>query len=423
MDDRIYKYQRRLEVAEKNLQEARMLEYNRKSIEDYVRFRRVNGLSIQRQCKYIYTMKLLGKLAGQKNFKDLTREDMINILDQVKSRRKDNGDPKYKLSTLRDFMILWRTFIAWVHGVEDPRHEGYPKAVSWFRPKEPKNELKPSDLITPNEEERLLAACCNLRDRAIIGVQSECGLRPGELLGLKVKDVKIESSCLELSLDGKTGVRPAYCIRSMPHLLAWLDVHPCRNDPQAYLWGLKGQAYTYSAFRQMLRKVTRRAKIQKPIWPYLMRHSSVTDSADSGLTESQLDAAYGWVQGSKSPKTYIHLSGRNVKKAMLQKAGLVPPHQVTRTVKLCPRCNKPVATGASLCPSCGSVVSVKAALTIQQDRDELKKDVESLKESVDDLKRTLMKTRYHHMTDEEVNEIIAAEKKAHKILGKLVVEK
>ena len=172
MDDKIYKYQRRLEVAEKNLKKAQMLEVNRKGIERYVRFRRVNGLSIQRQCKYVYTMKKLGGLANQKPFEELTKEDMICILDHIKSKRKKNGDPNYRQSTLLDFMMLWRSFIAWIHGVENPKQEGYPKAVAWFRPKEPKNELKPSDLITPQEVERLLESCCNLRDRAIIAVQS-----------------------------------------------------------------------------------------------------------------------------------------------------------------------------------------------------------------------------------------------------------
>jgi len=352
-----------------------MLEANRKAIENYVRLRRANGLSTQRQCKYIYTLKLLGELAGQEPFKELSREDMINIVDQVKSRRKRNGDLLYKASTIRDFMILWRGFIAWIHGIEDPKHEGYPKAVSWFRPKEPRNELKPSDLVTPKEEEGLLTACRNLRDRAIISVQSEVGLRPGELLGMRVQDVKVENECVELSVDGKTGVRPCYCIRSMPHLLAWLNVHPRREDPQAYLWGLEGEPYTYSAFRQMLRKVTKRARTKKKIWPYLFRHSSATDAADSGLTEPELNEAYGWVQGSKSPRTYLHLSGRNVKKAMLQKAGLMAPEPPIRTVRLCPRCGKPVADkDMSLCPSCGSVVDVKAAGEMEA----LRKDVERL---------------------------------------------
>jgi integrase/uncharacterized Zn finger protein (UPF0148 family) len=317
---------------------------------------------------------------------------MVSIFDSVKSMREKDGEPKYEQSTIRDFMILWRGFMAWIHGVEDPRHEGYPKVVSWFRPKEPKNELKPSDLVTPKEEEDLLTACCNPRDRAIISTESECGLRPGELLGLRVKDVKIEEHCVELSVSGKTGVRAVYAIRSMPHLLAWLDLHPGRNDPQAYLWGLKGEPYTYSAFRQMLRKVTKRAKVTKPIWPYLMRHSSATDSADSGLTEPQLDEAYGWVQGSKSPRTYLHLTGRSVKKAMLQKAGLMAPERAVRTVKLCPRCGKPVSEkDMSLCPSCGSVLSLKTAVEVQKERDKLKEDVEELKKVVGQLVSSKMR--------------------------------
>lgn len=231
MEDAIYHYKHRLEVAEKNLQKAKILQRNKTSITDYVRTRRVNGLSIQRQCKYIYTLKKLGELAGQKSFEDLTREDMIEILDQVKMESKKDGTPKYKLSFLRDFQILWRGFIAWVHGVENPKHEGYPRAVSWFEPKEPKNELKPTDLITSEDEEHLLNACLNLRDRAILAVLSECGLRPSELLSLKIGNVKFVNEWAELSVGGKTGVRPAFSIKSMPHLSAWLNVHPRRNNP------------------------------------------------------------------------------------------------------------------------------------------------------------------------------------------------
>lgn len=124
MDHRIYDYAHRLKVAQKRLKKARMLEGNRKSIEDYVRFRRANGLSIQRQCKCLYTLKLLGELACQKTFQDLTKEDMIDMFNQVRSKRNGNGEPKYKASIIRDFMVLWCGFIAWVHGIGDPRHEG-----------------------------------------------------------------------------------------------------------------------------------------------------------------------------------------------------------------------------------------------------------------------------------------------------------
>jgi len=204
----------------------------------------------------------------------------------------------------------------------------------------------------------------------------------------------------------------------MPHLLAWLNVHPYRKNPQAYLWGLKGEAYTYSAFRQMLRKVVQRSKIKKSIWPYLMRHSSITDSADSGLTEAELDDAYGWTQGSKSPRTYVHLAGRSVKKAMLRRAGIAPPEQAKYTVRLCPRCKKPVANkDMDLCPSCGSVISPKAALTIQDERNMLKTELESLKGQMKDLERHVFLIQRRSLlnrklSDEKVDQLMKEEEEA-----------
>jgi hypothetical protein len=156
----------------------------------------------------------------------------------------------------------------------------------------------------------------------------------------------------------------------------------------------------------MLRKVVKRSKIQRPIWPYLMRHSSATDSADSGLTESQLDEAYGWTQGSKSPKTYIHLTGRSVKKAMLQRAGIISP-QTTRKVSTCPRCGLPVAKDVSLCPSCGSVTDIKAALEIQRSRDALRSDVENLKREI----WLLRHPQYTGLSHAEIDKLMIQEEK------------
>jgi uncharacterized membrane protein YvbJ len=53
------------------------------------------------------------------------------------------------------------------------------------------------------------------------------------------------------------------------------------------------------------------------------------------------------------------------------------PQQAVRTVKLCPRCGKPIAEqDMSLCPSCGSTVDLKATLEIKT----LKDSMETLEE-------------------------------------------
>jgi hypothetical protein len=39
---------------------------------------------------------LLGELAGEKPFGNIIKDDMVSILDSVKSTREKNGEPKYE---------------------------------------------------------------------------------------------------------------------------------------------------------------------------------------------------------------------------------------------------------------------------------------------------------------------------------------
>ena len=71
----------------------------------------------------------------------------------------------------------------------------------------------------------------------------------------------------------------------------------------------------------MLKSVAQNAGIDKPINPHHFRHSRATDLAKK-LTEAQLCQYMGWIQSSKEAATYVHLSGRDMDKAILTLHGL-----------------------------------------------------------------------------------------------------
>ena len=71
----------------------------------------------------------------------------------------------------------------------------------------------------------------------------------------------------------------------------------------------------------MLREVAQKAGIDKPINPHHFRHPRATDLAKK-LTEAQLCQYMGWIQSSKEAATYVHLSGRDMDKAILTLHGL-----------------------------------------------------------------------------------------------------
>ena len=62
-------------------------------------------------------------------------------------------------------------------------------------------------MLTEDDIKQLIAACLNSRDRALIALLYDSGMRVGELLGLRIKDLQIGKDISFVNVDGKTGVR------------------------------------------------------------------------------------------------------------------------------------------------------------------------------------------------------------------------
>lgn len=246
--------------------------------------------------------------------------------------------------------------------------------MSWIHPKEPKSKLKGSDLLTPSEVNKLINATTDLRMKALISVCYECGLRVGEALRLKMKDVQLQEQCAQLTVSGKTGPREVFSIESLPLLMQWIDSHPDRQNENAWLWTDDTKPLTYDRARFMLLDCRKKAKICKRVYWHLFRHSSAPRNADLG--EPMLRRVYGWSKSSDEPSTYIHLSAKAVKKALLAKHGMKQKTEEPRII-FCPRCNTPNQPSASLCVRCRSALTVKDAFSISELKEELKEHEET----------------------------------------------
>ena len=142
-----------------------------------------------------------------------------------------------------------------------------------------RDKIAREDLITEEGKEKLLKACSgNIRDRALIDVQCESEIRPGELLTLKIKHVKFDKYDAIIHVDGKTGARPVRLIQSIPNLASWMDVHPLKEDFNSPLWvNLSKKSFwtqmSSASARQIVKRVSKKANISKRIYLNLFRHS------------------------------------------------------------------------------------------------------------------------------------------------------
>ncbi|MGQ9782137.1 MAG: tyrosine-type recombinase/integrase [Nitrososphaeria archaeon] len=99
-----------------------------------------------------------------------------------------------------------------------------------------------------------------------------------------MKHVEFNKVGCKLTLHGKTGSRKILLVHSVPLIKAWLERHPSKDNPEAWLWcGIgytnKNSMLTHQSLKKILVECARRAGIKKHVYPHLFRHSRATELA------------------------------------------------------------------------------------------------------------------------------------------------
>ncbi|MBR9706215.1 tyrosine-type recombinase/integrase [Candidatus Pacearchaeota archaeon] len=321
-----------------------------------------NNIKVNTRINYIYTLRTFFSIVDKKNLKDITRGDVETWVRHI--------NEKYAPQTQDVFKISIKKFFQWVYGMD----EGYPEPVKWLKRKRESN--LPNEILTTQDVLNLIKAANTDRDRALIHVLYESAGRASEILDLKIKDVILDDYGASITVNGKTGMRRLRLIDSVPAITAWLNSHPLRDNPNAPLWHVHGYkkhstgGLSYSSLESQLKTIKKRSDVKKPVNPHNFRHSRLTELAREGFIESELRIIAGWTPGSNMPAVYLHISGADIDKKMLSKAGILADDEemksddVLRPIK-CPRCKQKNPAGSKFC-NCGMVLDSRAALNVEE---------------------------------------------------------
>jgi integrase len=320
------------------------------------------GLSKPRMIKYALTLEQVAKILG-KPFSKATKSNIVRLVKVIEGR-------DYSDWTKRDYKIVVKRFFKWLKKSED-----YPDEVRWIKARVKNTSMLPEELLTEEEVKRMAEAANNQRDRAFILVLYESGCRIGEILSLKIKNVHFDDYGAVLIVNGKTGSRRVRVLFSQAELASWMNIHPLRGDPDAPLWVTLGtnsrnSILNYRTACEILKESAKKARIRKRIYPHLFRHSRATYLANY-LTEAQMKQYFGWVQGSSMASVYVHLSGRDVDKALLKLQGInVPNEKIEQQLKviICPRCKNKNSPTSKFCNACGLCLDMKTAMQVDEAR-------------------------------------------------------
>lgn len=358
----IYNYARQLDTLINRIKVAAIDVESKSAILQFYQDYLVQGYSQARKIKYLNTLKTIRVQLGQ-SFENITRQDITEWLHRLENTR-------YSEWTKRDYKIVLKIFFRWLK-----KSETYPSEVAWIRTTRARNRMLPEQLLTYDEVKRIAEAALHPRDKALVLVLYESGCRIGEILSLKIGNVEFDQYGAVLLVSGKTGHRRVRIIVSASNLALWLNSHPLRSDLNAPLWvklgAERGHALSYAGAKTVLKEIAKVAGIKKRIYPHLFRHSRATHLANH-LTEAQLKQLFGWVQGSDIASTYVHLSGRDIDKALLKLNGIAveEDHKDDNfRLMICPRCKQQNSPGVNFCNFCGSAFDLSSVMKIDQAQD------------------------------------------------------
>jgi site-specific recombinase XerC len=385
-DEPIHDYEQRLVRARRSIKQLP----NGETALHFLNHLNALGLSIVRVTKYAIQLPVLLRMMADVDLKTITKLDVEAVVAAI-------NNSKQKAWTKHDKKLLLRKLVQYAKTGSCAKGTTLPPEVSWISlaVNDKDSRVTPESLLTPEDFAAIVKATTNKRDKAMVYVLFEAALRPGELLTMQIGSVVFKEEYCLIAAKGKTGIKRIPLVLSCKPLLDWLEDHPNRCEPDAPLWcaldnNHQGKRLSYRRFRLIIRRLAQKAKIQKDIWPYLYRHTSLTAMAKV-FTEARLEQFAGWTYGSKMTSRYVHFSARDLEDAILELHGLKKSSKDTGLAKLveCHRCNTSNPLGSVRCTTCGMILDKETALrfeetekqkqTIQQTRElELQRRLENL---------------------------------------------
>jgi integrase/recombinase XerD len=188
--------------------------------------------------------------------------------------------------TINDYIRTFKHFCKWMvnEGIvsNDP-------SVRIMKLREPKRE---KEVLVAKDIKKLMSACSTdtfegIRNRAIISVMWDCGLRRIEILGAKLDDLNLKKRSIGVTGKGNKFAILPLSKKTIKTLQSWVNKRGSNGSP--YLFTTEnGRSLNDSYFTHLIAKIGKRAGVQ--VNPHKIRHSVITWLAEQGMEPFDLQA-------------------------------------------------------------------------------------------------------------------------------------
>ncbi|MEI7434046.1 MAG: tyrosine-type recombinase/integrase [Methanomicrobiales archaeon] len=369
------------------LEEGQILREDHQLIRLYTtELKATEGICDIRERKLIYILTIWRTRIGP--YTQNTILDLYAGIERIKEAKTRYGTP-YTQNSLRDHIGLLKRFYTWL--IENSYSSVSLEKLRKIKvPAIDNMTVTADELITRDEIKAMIQHCLNSRDRAMIAVLYEGGFRIGDIGGLTWNMVKFDEYGAQVNVDFKTGI-PRYVrlLIAVPYLSAWKNDYPFPIEPEGLVFvSNRNTPTTYAGLSAQIKKIAKRAGIQKAIHPHLFKHTRVTHMHEEGYHDSTIKQICWGHQGTKMLATYAHLTNKTIDDEIFTIHGIKRTKDTeasSMAARQCLYCNTINAPTQEFCNTCGrpltgeATTDLSTAVTAIEDHPVYKAIMEKIK--------------------------------------------
>jgi integrase/recombinase XerD len=183
-----------------------------------------------------------------------------------------------------------------------------------------------SRTLTAEQVQELIDACRRRRDRFLVYLLCQTGMRIGQALGLRHEDVRSYDNEIEITPrinanGARTKARDPYVVHvSKPLTELYADYliheHPATGSDYVFVncWaGRPGRPMAYATVIDLFRRLSKKTGIK--VRPHLLRHTHARDLIRSGMDTAYVQKRLGHAQIQTTITTYAHLADDDLQAA------------------------------------------------------------------------------------------------------------